>query len=122
MRAANSTFVLTTEDLIDRKSIGVEKISNTKKKGKRNRTYRKVFSREDSPLIFRNFITYSVFENFSQEKYVSNEFYVRSVEFINEKSFAIWKTEKGKSFYEFPFKKGVDFYLSKNEYPDNPIK
>jgi hypothetical protein len=55
------------------------------------------FTKEISPLHFSNFITYSTKENFENEKYISNEFYVsKAVEIGGEK---LKKLSSPKSFY-----------------------
>ena len=49
--------------------------------------YSKQFSKETSPLVFRNFLTASFKEDFSSEFYVDNEFYVKSVTDIERNQF-----------------------------------
>lgn len=84
----------------------------------------KDFNINDTPLIFRNFLSLSYSENFEKEFYVDNEFYISKVTKIPKAQLAGFKrnTTKGRGFYEedengkriiiSPFYKGTSFYLT----------
>jgi len=77
----------------------VPKNDNPKKKTK---IYEKLFSKENSPLIFRNFLTFSFNESFENEFYVDNEFYIYDIKEMDKKQFEhleIDRTKKGGRFF-----------------------
>lgn len=79
------------------------------------------FTKENSPLEFRNQIVYSTDDKFNNKVSVDNSFYISSISFMSEKTF------KGKSYTEkecniegsktetshseYPFKKPNTFYI-----------
>ena len=108
-----SSYILTTDDLISPKGLG--SVSSKEKRPENPRKYfikyTKYFNKSSSPLVFRNFLTYSTQENFAEEKYVNDEFFVNEINYINWNYFKVYRTEKGKEFYEYPYQKGIYFFL-----------
>jgi hypothetical protein len=62
----------------------------------------KVFSKNETPLLFRNFLSLSYSENFEKEFYVDNEFFISKVIKVEKTQFETFKknTEKRGGFYE----------------------
>lgn len=59
-----------------------------KNKPKRNTTiYSQTFSKKESPLIFRNYLTFSFSEEFKEEFYVDNEFFIQKILEMNKNHF-----------------------------------
>ncbi|HNR18358.1 MAG TPA: hypothetical protein PKN75_01870 [Bacteroidia bacterium] len=81
----------------------------------------KTFSKENSPLLFRNYLTYSVKESFEQAKQIDNDFYISSVANMNtyvfkgksqkEKYCSKSGTKLSKMVYPYPFKKPNAFFI-----------
>jgi len=81
----------------------------------------KTFGKEDSPLTFRNYLTYSTKESFEKNKSIDNEFYISSISFMSESLFlgisssrydcGINGTKIFGSTYEKPYRKPNSFYL-----------
>ena len=86
----------------------------------------KEFSIENSPIIFRNFISYSTHENQNQFKIIDNKFYVSSASFISKTKFLGKKVflntcnivgykkstnYKSNAYYEYPNNKANTFYI-----------
>lgn len=81
----------------------------------------KNFTKNNSPLTFRNYLTYSSKESFDQNKTIDNEFYITTISFMNKNLFL------GKSFKQnecdvngtniyaiydsIPFEKPNSFYI-----------
>jgi hypothetical protein len=82
----------------------------------------KKFTRENTPLDFRNFLTLSFSDNFTSEFYVNNEFYVKSITSMERNHFwddiadshvndnADWRSFKNNYYSQTKYKKGADFY------------
>lgn len=91
---------------------------------KKTKIYEKLYSKETSPLIFRNYLTFSFSENFEDEFYVGNEFYVSEVNKMDVRHFEYpkrdesvrvgkiyLKNEKGEIIWFSDFKNDRSFYL-----------
>lgn len=99
-------------------SIEVPKINY---KYKKNKAFEKKFTKVESPVIFRNFITMSYDENFTDEFYVDNEFYISKVMKLRKRQFEDYLYIESKRFYEkdeygraikySPYKSNKSFYL-----------
>ncbi len=79
------------------------------------------YSKDDSPLKFRNYLTYSLKESFETSKVVNNEFYISKIDNMNQYAF------QGKSYneeyckqngyrtkkrvFEYPYKKPNAFFI-----------
>ena len=78
------------------------------------------FTKENSPLIFRNFITYSYNEEFNEEIRVDNLFYLNRVKKMRKREFQTRPKldNKSKEFISFyPYKNNRDFYcIEKKSY------
>jgi hypothetical protein len=106
-----SPYLLTEKDYSDKQNANKVIETRADKKSKKTTIYAKVFNRNNSPLIFRNFMTISTSENFLKEAYVDNEFYVKEIQLIDKRHFERWKIDaKGNSIYVNKYMKGVDFY------------
>jgi hypothetical protein len=106
-----SSYILTTDISTSPQGSVSSKEKRPNNPQKSFTIYKKTFNKTTSPLVFRNFLTYSTQENFSEEKYVNDEFFVNEITYINWQYFKIYRTEKGNEFYEYPYQKGIYFYL-----------
>lgn len=107
----------------------IKNYPNTKEMPKLNRENKTVkyiekdFNKNDTPLIFRNFLTFSYSENFDKEFYIDNEFYISNVIKVKKTQFESYmrNTKKNGGIYQLdedgkriiisPFQKGTSFYL-----------
>ena len=86
---------------------------------KPNRTtevFIKRFSKSNSPIVFRNFLTFSFKEDFTEEFYVDNEFYIKEIWSMDSKHFSQWvfPTKESKNTVEVSkYMRGIDFYRRK---------
>jgi len=89
-----------------------EVVRNGKKK-KKTKLYIDKFTKEDSPLVFRNFIAFSLTEDFNSEFYVDNEFYLSKMTEMDYRHFKyLGKNKEGRQIYLRPYKKQTSFYLN----------
>ncbi len=89
---------------------------------KETNIYSVKFDKENSPLIFRNFLTFSYQENFEKEFYIDNEFFLSEVLEMDKKHFAYYKLEdngrfllmdeNGNPILISPFEDRKSFYLN----------
>ena len=96
---------------------------NSKKKTK---LYEKEFNNKNTPLIYRNFLTSSLTEDFESEFYIDNEFYISKVIEMDSKHFygdepRYTRTESKVNAY---FEDNRNFYidLGKTSIPKQKIK
>ena len=68
---------------------------------KKTKIYEKSFSKENSPLIFRNFLTFSFSEYFEDEFYVDNEFYISDIKEMDRRHFEYIKRDESIKFGRF---------------------
>ena len=90
---------------------------------RKTKVYSHSYSKESSPLLFRNFLTFSFSEDFNTEFYVDNEFYISEIKEMVRGHFEQYqydKSKKGKWYirdkngnpiYIRPFKKESSFYI-----------
>jgi hypothetical protein len=74
----------------------------------------KKFTKDNTPLDFRNFLTFSFREDFSTEFYIDNEFYVIQVEAMDKRHFYMSVDDPRnttKSIWIPAERKGKDFYI-----------
>lgn len=100
-----------------------EKFPRNDNPKKKTKVYYAKFTKENSPLVFRNFLTFSVSENFESEFYIDNEFYIEEILEMDKRHFAQYhfdETKKGKWYIRdengnpilfSDFKKPNSFYL-----------
>jgi len=65
---------------------------------KETKVYMKTYDIENTPLVFRNFLTFSLSEDFNKEFYVDNLFYISEVLEMDQRHFSQYKwdeTRKG---------------------------
>ena len=84
-------------------------VSRFDKPKKKTKVYQQSFDKDSTPLVFRNFLTYSFQEDFEAEVNVDNEFYVSAVLEMNRNNFE-----------DFLYKEGSTKWYVKDEY-GNPI-
>lgn len=73
------------------------------------RVYKKEFSKEKSPVVFRNFLTYSYTEDFKVEYYIDNEFFVNRIIEMDKTHFQYILQKNSKQAYvNFAEKNGFD--------------
>jgi hypothetical protein len=63
------------------------------KPNKETEIYQAKFDRTNSPVVFRNFITLSTTEDFEEEFYIDNEFYVGSIEEMERMHFEQYRKD-----------------------------
>ena len=76
--------------------------------------YYQDFTYDNTPLRFRNYLSFSFSENSQQFFYVDNEFYlisVKEMEYRHHRGKIIGTDEAGNDIYEKPFKKQTSFYI-----------
>lgn len=66
------------------------------------------FSKDKSPVIFRNFLTLSDHQDFQNSFFVDNAFYVAEVQAMDVRNFM---KQKSDNLWEFFYKRGTDFYF-----------
>ena len=75
----------------------------------------KKFTKSNSPLDFRNFLTLSFKEDFSNEFYIDNEFYIKEIIAMDKRHFFLYKYDNSKTITAEEigpkYKNGVDFYV-----------
>lgn len=99
----------------------VEYHTSIKNSDKTTKVYVINFVKNNSPLIFRNFLTFSLSENFNNEFYVDNEFYVTKISEMSEKQFGGYKLNEtgkwyvrddtGNKVYESNYEKPTSFFI-----------
>lgn len=123
----NSNYIRTQFKLLPIKELKIKnyeiiQVPNLIKADKFENAYIKKISKNESPLIFRNFITMSYNENFLTEFYIDNEFYVSKVTKIKSNQFEeikrkdnsnafFEKDENGKLIKINPYKVDKSFYI-----------
>ncbi|MBP6512387.1 MAG: hypothetical protein KA347_06940 [Bacteroidia bacterium] len=88
------------------------------------RVYKKDFTKEKSPILFRNFLTYSYTEDFKVEYYIDNEFFVNRIVEMDKNHFQyVLQKNSKKEFFNlaekngfdlvcFPYKMATSFYIN----------
>lgn len=108
-------YIIPTDFLKLDTKVKFEEVSRKDNLKKKTKVYKATFSKDKSPLVFRNFLTFSLSENFETEFYVDNEFYIRKVLEMDKRHFEQYryvKTKKNKRYIFFSdFKKPNSFYL-----------
>lgn len=69
------------------------------------------FSKENTPLSFRNFLTISMTEDFGKEYYIDNGFYVSKISEMNKSVFLGRANQDHGKAFEMPFKAPSLFYI-----------
>ena len=102
----------------DYSSVEGEKING---KNKNQKILEKKLNKNNTPLIFRNFLTMSYTEFFEKEFYVDNEFYISKVLKMKPEQFENFLYLEGNRFYEKdengrpirvnPYRKETSFYI-----------
>ena len=111
-------------DLRRDKTATQAKLAKTNSKGGTTTVYEKTFGEGDTPLAFRNYVTYSTSEKIETENRIDNSFYVNKISEMSEAQFhgkgtAAKTTVKiGKKMkvsnitvYDFPYRAGNSFYI-----------
>jgi hypothetical protein len=116
----------TTKTMVSQsiKKNGGTKVSIASTTGKGNvKAWEKSFSQDNTVSRFRNFITYASKENFSDEKFIENEFYVNKITEMSTKNFngkyknakitakvGSLKSKAKVKVFESPYRAGTSFY------------
>jgi hypothetical protein len=101
-----------------------KEVSRNDKPKKKTKIYKESYTNESSPLVFRNFLTFSFTENFEDEFYVDNEFYISDIREMDIRHFEYYKRdesykmgkvflkdENGNNLMFSDFKRASSFYL-----------
>lgn len=117
-RTQFSLFPIKELKIKDYRTVEKQSLLNSSKK---TIVFEKSISKEESPLVFRNFISLSYNENFVNEFYVDNEFYVSKVTKVKSEQFEGFLRKENSSFYQKdedgkyihlrPFKDEKSFYI-----------
>lgn len=96
------------------------------KPNRKTKVLYKSYLKDNSPLIFRNFLTFSLTEDFKNEFYIDNEFYICKIQEMDKRHFEYYKRDKSIKFGNFyvkdengipikfsNFENGWSFYLYK---------
>jgi hypothetical protein len=105
-----SPYFLTNSSFPDKTNFETKNESRLNNPKKNTIVFFKSFTKENSPLIFRNFLTFSLSEDFKNEFYIDNEFFVSEVDFIDKRHFEGYFIEKNKTVYKNKYQKGIDFF------------
>lgn len=127
--ASNLTTVgkrikIETTDIRHDKTASKVSVPKSWKKSGTTYVYEKSYTAAESPMTFRNFLTYSTTEKFETEQYVDNEFHVKKLTEMKDKQFN-GKVTKGKEtikrgnktvtrkirLYEMPYKASNCYYI-----------
>ena len=98
-------------------------ITSTIDSKKKTQIKEKEYDKNSTPLTFRNYITLSYTEDFKNQFYIDNEFYISKVTRVDENQFEYYerdpskrgfylKNEFGERILKSPYKKGTSFYIS----------
>lgn len=88
-------------------------VKRNDKRKKNTKIFEESFTIEDSPLVFRNFLAFSLTEDFEQEFYIDNEFYLSNIMEMNYKHFSYVDKSKKEKKRVKPTKKMTSFYIYK---------
>lgn len=84
-------------------------------KSKMTTIFSKQFTEQNSPVVFRNFLSLSTTESFDKEFYVDNAFHVKEVKSMEKKHFVVDSMTNYDTYVPvYMFNKGVDFYWDKH--------
>jgi hypothetical protein len=73
-----------------------DEVPRKDKPKKKTKVYKATFTKEKSPLVFRNFLTFSLSEDFETEFYVDNEFYIQQVLEMDKRHFEQYRLDETK--------------------------
>lgn len=112
-----SLFIIQPKEFKDISKKGERQdVPRNDKPSKSTVVYTVKYSNEaESPIVFRNFLTYSFTENFTTENYIDNGFYVSSVSQMQDKHFRgkIKEVDEyGDAIYELPYYKPSSYYYT----------
>jgi hypothetical protein len=97
-----------------------EEVTRNDNSKKTTKVYKADFTKENSPLVFRNFLTFSTTEDFETEFYVDNEFYIEEILEMDERHFGQpRKDETKKGFYDILDENGEPILFSDYEKPSS---
>lgn len=86
-----------------------DEVPRKDKPKKNTKVYKATFTKENSPLVFRNFLTFSFSEDFESEFYVDNEFYIQQILEMDRRHFVYIKRDES-------FKIGKFYIRDENGY------
>jgi hypothetical protein len=97
-----------------------EEIPRNDKPKRKTKVYTQIFNAEDSPVIFRNYVTFSLNEQMEDEFTIDHGFYLSKATEMDYRHFKYKvKDENGNSVYKKPYAKWTSFYL--NPLPENTV-
>lgn len=124
-RKVGKKILIENVDLRNDKTATHEAVSKSYAKSGKTKVHSKTYTKENSPLVFRNYITVSTFEDFRRESHLQTEFYVNKMTEMTSKQFNGKGTpgrivvKRGKStrsvkttVYEYPYRSNASFYHS----------
>jgi len=118
-----------TVDLKNDKNATLDEAPKTYTKGNKgtSKVYSKTFTKDQSPLLFRNYISYSAYEDFRKESHLETEFYISKLSEMDTRQFngkgtpgttVVRKGTKVSTkktiFWQYPYRVGDAFYQTLN--------
>lgn len=89
-----------------------KEVNRNNKPKKKTRVYEINYTKNTSSLVFRNFLTFSLTEDFKGKFYVDNEFYLSKIKEMDYKHFKYRIRDENDKYIDIkPFKKKTSFYL-----------
>lgn len=96
-----------------------DEVPRKDKPKKKTKVYKASFTKKNSPLVFRNFLTFSSSEDFKSEFYVDNEFYIQQVLEMDRRHFEQVKYDETKKKLSTIYKNGRPILFSDFENPSS---
>jgi len=100
----------------------VEKVETIRNDNSNKKTiiYIKKYTPQNSPLVFRNFFTFSIKEDFASEFFVDNVFFIKEVNNMDIKNFVVEipadpNDINSKIVYNEYYRNGISFYLDSKD-------
>lgn len=82
-----STYTINGEAYFFATNSNYEKVPRNDNPKKKTKVYSQKFNLNNSPIVFSNFLSYSLTEDFKEEAYINNSFYLSEVNEIDERHF-----------------------------------
>ncbi len=91
----------------------VEDVNRNDKPNKTTQVKTKIYRRDESPLLFRNYLTWSFTEDFKNEYHIDNEFWIKQIKSMSKKHFKgkVASVTDGKYIYDMPYASPKNFYV-----------
>ncbi len=111
-----SYILMSNSKFNDLAHVAPQEITASWKANKITRIKHKTYTPEDTPLAFRNYITYSTNQDFTKEAYIDNYFWVKEIMEMSDKQFmgkTIGITKSHQYIFQLPYKAPDAFYIQR---------